>query len=303
MILLFGKLIISFIIFRLVKLIYEFVRAYILPLYIGAVNLKEYGKYAVITGSNKGIGRSYAIEMASHGMDLILVARAKDELEALKKDIVEKYKVEVLIFLKDFSNDNGYEELKTFLSDKDIGLLINNAGIVYDYAEYLHLIPDKNQDMIMTVNLTSHLKMINYILPGMIKRNRGAIIEISSLIGMRPFPLFSIYGTSKIGTSYYLDCLKYENKDSNIFFQNIRPGLVATSMSKQKASINCPSPESFAWWATRTIGRLNDTSGHPIHEINRLIIKILPDYLFYPVILKYTLKLRTKVLNKLKKST
>uniref|UniRef100_A0AC34R990 Uncharacterized protein n=1 Tax=Panagrolaimus sp. JU765 TaxID=591449 RepID=A0AC34R990_9BILA len=105
-------------------------------------NILSGTNWAIITGSTDGIGKVYALELAKQGFDIILISRTKSRLEATKNEIIENYpkiKVEMIVF--DFCQDDVkvynsqlFDKLKKF----DIGILVNNVGMAYDYPDILH---------------------------------------------------------------------------------------------------------------------------------------------------------------------
>merc|ERR1739838_746783 len=100
-------------------------------------NLKEeYGQWAVVTGSTDGIGKSYAKELAKSGMNILLISRTKEKLERVAKEIGDEFSVETEIVQADFSNGLPiYENIAKHLQNKEIGILVNNVGIMLGYPQ------------------------------------------------------------------------------------------------------------------------------------------------------------------------
>lgn len=100
-------------------------------------NLKEYGSWAIITGSTDGIGKAMAFELASKGLNLLLVGRNPLKLEATSKEIRDRLDVEVKFVVIDMQKVEGVEIVKKVeeaIDGLDIGLLVNGAGLAYPYA-------------------------------------------------------------------------------------------------------------------------------------------------------------------------
>lgn len=152
-----------------------------------------------VTGSTDGIGKAYAEELAKHGVNIILISRNKEKLEAVSRSISETYKVETDFIVADFSKGREpYPAIKDALKEREIGILVNNVGIFYPYPDYFTtLSEDMLWDMI-NVNVASANMMTYIVLPGMVERRRGAIVNVSSAACCQPTPMMTAYGASKV---------------------------------------------------------------------------------------------------------
>jgi 17beta-estradiol 17-dehydrogenase / very-long-chain 3-oxoacyl-CoA reductase len=118
-------------------------------------------------------------EFAKKGLNVCLIARSKEKLEACAKEISSEYpKIEVKVLDVDYSNFNEAERSRTaeFLKDLDIGVLVNNVGISYQYTKYFYELDDDRVDQLITVNVNSTTWMTRIVLPGMLAKKRGAIV-------------------------------------------------------------------------------------------------------------------------------
>ncbi|MEJ1278472.1 hydroxysteroid (17-beta) dehydrogenase 12 [Cricetulus griseus] len=115
------------------------------------------GEWAVVTGGTDGIGKSYAEELAKRGMKIVLISRSQDKLDQVSSEIKEKFKVETRTIAVDFTLDDIYDKIKTGLAGLEIGVLVNNVGMSYEYPEYFLEVPDLD-------NVT------RLVLPGMVER-------------------------------------------------------------------------------------------------------------------------------------
>lgn len=186
----------------------------------------------LITGASRGIGRAVAIEFAKNKHNIIICA--KSGLEGLKKtrQLVENEGVSCYIGLCDVTNE---ESVKDFISDsaKTIGqtdVLINNAGI-----SYIGLLQDMSLDdwnKILNTNLTSAFLMSKYVIPEMLKKQSGHIINISSVWGNIGASMEVAYSASKGGINSFTKALAKELAPSNISVNAISPGFIDTDMNK-----------------------------------------------------------------------
>ncbi|MBZ3876230.1 Very-long-chain 3-oxoacyl-CoA reductase [Sciurus carolinensis] len=164
------------------------------------------GEWAVVTGSTDGIGKSYAEEVANRGMKVVLISRSQDKLNQVSSEIKEKFKVETRTIAVDFTSEDIYDKIKTGLAGLEIGILVNNVGMSYEYPEYFLEIPDLDN-------------MTRLVLPGMVERSKGAILNISSASGMFPVPLLTIYSATKAFVDFFSQCLHEEYRSKGIFVQ------------------------------------------------------------------------------------
>ncbi|KFM71039.1 Hydroxysteroid dehydrogenase-like protein 1, partial [Stegodyphus mimosarum] len=108
------------------------------------VNLTRYGRWAVVTGGTDGIGKAYARELARQGLDIIIISRNRDKLERTARDIEKDFNVQTFIIQADFSRGREiYNHISEQLADKEIGILINNVGVMYEYPECFMNVPEQ----------------------------------------------------------------------------------------------------------------------------------------------------------------
>ncbi len=167
-------------------------------------NLKDYGSWAIITGSTDGIGRALASELASKGLCLVLVGRDPTKLNATCQQIREEDGGNILVktIVIDFSKLRGDEIAKKVeegIEGLDVGILINNAGLVNPSAMFLHDVNLEMVESIVGVNIVGTTWVTKAVLPGMLKRKKGAIVNIGSgsSMAVSSWPLFTIYVATK----------------------------------------------------------------------------------------------------------
>lgn len=165
-------------------------------------NLKSYGSWAMITGATDGIGKAFANQLAAKGLNLILVGRNSNKLEAVSKEIQLTFpKTQIMSVVFDFSGDvsGGVKAVEKAIKGLDVGILINNVGVTYPAARYFHEVEEKVWMNIVKVNLEGTTRVTRAVLPGMLQRKRGAIVNIGSgaAIVVPSHPLYTIYAATK----------------------------------------------------------------------------------------------------------
>ncbi|NWH34134.1 HSDL1 protein, partial [Chloropsis hardwickii] len=266
---------------------YSVLRLHVIPKLSGDINLvKKYGKWAVVTGSTDGIGKAYAEELAKHGVNIILVSRNKEKLEAVSRSISETCGVETDFIVADFSKGRElYPAIKEALKDREIGILVNNVGIFYAHTDYFtNLSEDMLWDLIH-VNIASATMMTHIVLPGMVKKKKGAIVNVSSALCCQPAPMSTVYGASKSYLDYFSRALHYEYASKGIFVQSLVPSITTTKMlgfssTMSKRSLLFPTAEEYASHAVSTLGLSIRTTGHWKHAIQLSLGECLPEWMW-----------------------
>lgn len=188
------------------------------------------GKVALITGAGKGIGRSTAIELAKEGVNVGLIARTESDLKAVASEL-EAFDVQVAYATADVSSmeevNAAVEHLHTKLGATDI--LINNAGIG-KFGSFLELDPAEWKQII-DVNLMGVYYVTRAVLPQLIEKNGGDIINISSTAGQKGAPVTSAYSASKFGVLGLTESLALEVRKHNIRVTALTPSTVATELA------------------------------------------------------------------------
>ena len=189
-------------------------------------------KNALITGAGKGIGRAIAIALAKEGVNVILMARTQSDLDEVATEVnaLGVKSLTVIADVADINSVNGAVE-KALVEFKTIDILINNAGIAA-FGKFLELEPSAWENII-NVNLMGTYYVTRAVLPNMIERQIGDIINISSTAGLAGNALTSAYSASKFAVLGLTDSLMQEVRKHNIRVTALTPSTVATNMAKE----------------------------------------------------------------------
>ncbi|GAB2535528.1 3-ketoacyl-ACP reductase [Rufibacter soli] len=208
------------------------------------------GKTALVTGAGKGIGKAVALALAHEGVNVGLLARTKSDLEKVAKEI-EALGVETSIVTADVTNIQSVNEAVEHVQQElgFIDILINNAGTA-TFGKFLELEPEQWENIIK-VNLMGPYYVTRAVLPAMIAKNTGDIVNISSTAGQRGAAVTSAYSASKFGLIGLTESLMQEVRKNNIRVTSLTPSTVATELAVElKLTDGNPQkvmqPEDFA---------------------------------------------------------
>jgi len=189
-------------------------------------------KIALITGASSGIGEACAFKFASNGYNIIITARRNDKLEKLAQTLTDKYNCKVLSLTFDVRNfpetQNALENLPSEWSDIDV--LVNNAGL----AAGLGPIQDGSLDdwnAMIDTNLKGLLHVSKCVIPGMIKREKGHIINIGSIAGKETYLNGNVYCATKAAVDSITKAMRIDLLKHGIKVTQIAPGAVETEFS------------------------------------------------------------------------
>lgn len=199
------------------------------------------------------------------------MSRTLSKLETVAKEIQEAFNVETAIIDVDFtSGPEIYEKIKDRIKGKEIGILVNNVGVSYSAPDFFLSIPDREKMIqdIIKCNITSMPMMCSIVLPQMVERKLGLIINIASLSAIVPACNLTVYSASKAFADKFSDDLHAEYEKVGIIVQSVLPGFVATNMTKmKKGSWMAPLPQQFVESALKTVGFARHTVGYLPHNV------------------------------------
>jgi short-subunit dehydrogenase len=187
---------------------------------------------ALITGASSGIGKELATIHAEQGGNLILVARTKDKLNEVKAELEKKHKVRVHTIAKDLSADGAAKEL--FKEVQSLGIqvdyLMNNAG--FGLVGKFHELPWSRQMQMINLNMVALTELTYLLLPSMVARNSGKILNTASTAGLIPGPLQAVYFASKAYVLSFSNAIAEELYDKDITVTALMPGATETGFAK-----------------------------------------------------------------------
>jgi len=190
------------------------------------------GKTILITGASSGIGEAMARQFAREGARLLLCARRLDRLHALAEELRVAHDADIHPFALDVRDRQAVESLPVSLPEnfREIDVLVNNAGLSRGLEPLHRGDPDDWEEMIET-NIAGLLRVTRQILPGMVSRNRGDVVNIGSISGHEVYPNGAVYCATKHAVDAITRGLRMDLVATPIRVSQISPGMVDTEFS------------------------------------------------------------------------
>lgn len=180
---------------------------------------------ALVTGASGGIGKELSLILARNGYDLVIVARRQKELEELRNMITSQYTRDVEIIACDLTDISAVE-----LMPIDVDILINNAGFG-DLGPFVDCDPDKQIRMI-DLNVRTLTAITRKILPEMVSKGKGRILNVASVAAFEPGPLMSVYYATKAYVLSFSEALHEELRGTGVTVTALCPGPTNTGFAK-----------------------------------------------------------------------
>ncbi|XP_062924943.1 17-beta-hydroxysteroid dehydrogenase type 3 isoform X2 [Mobula hypostoma] len=242
------------------------------------------GEWAVITGATDGIGKAYAHELAKRGLNILLISRSTEKLQKVAGEIEQATGRNVKIIQANFINTDIYQHIEKNLRGLDIGILINNVGIMQEpfLCKFLDMNDlDKTINDMISVNMVSVVKMTQLVLPKMRERRKGLILNISSGVANYPSPLFCLYSSTKIFVERFSRGCQAEYGSKDVIIQCVMPYGVASQMSKVDPGLTIQSAEQFARESLNCALLGDRSSGCLMHELQAICFRAIPQWITF----------------------
>ena len=182
---------------------------------------------ALVTGASSGIGEMFARVLAEQGYDLILVARRADRLQTLADELRTKSGIQAEVWPADLSADDGIASVAERIASRgDITLLVNNAG--FGAGGAYHLIDVQPQMDMIHVHVVATARLTRAVLPQMVERNSGAVINVSSVAAFAVLARRTMYNSTKAWINAFSRGIAEELRGTNVRIQAFCPGFTVT---------------------------------------------------------------------------
>lgn len=240
---------------------------------------------ALITGASSGIGRELARQLAKDGSDLVLVARDQSRLEDLAEELAAEHDVECEVLSADLLDRDQLDIVADRIKhqERPIDLLVNNAGL--GYSGLFHELDLEGQTATVDLNITALHRLSHAAAQTMTPRERGGILNISSIAGYIVSPRSATYAASKAFVSSFSEALHEELAPSGVVVTAICPGLTHTEFH-ERANVDASGYPKAAWQtaeqvATEALDALNSGKAKAIAgTINKAVVggaSVLPN--------------------------
>lgn len=223
--------------------------------------------WAVVTGATDGIGREFALQLARKGFNIVLVSRSPEKLGSVAAEIEAatpgvRTKTQAIDFA--LGDERQYEGLEHTVKGLNVGVLVNNVGKSHNMPVTFTETSEEEMEDIIEINVVSVLRVSKMIIPGMVDRKRGLVLNLGSFAGQVTTPMLATYAGSKAFLSGWSQALGEEVKRSNVDVSLLNTYFVVSNLSKiRKSSAMIPTPKQYVTQVLKTLGRNGGAVGRP----------------------------------------
>jgi short-subunit dehydrogenase len=202
--------------------------------------VRRLGKgWALVTGASSGIGFAFAMELARSGHPVLAVARRRERLERLASEAAA-FGGRIEPLTADLLDPTGVQSVADRAAELDVELLVNNAGFA-SYGAFAELPLERELDLIR-LNITAVVDLTHRLLPALMRRGRGGVINVASEMALQPMPYFASYAASKAFVLSFSEALAEELRGSGVRITAIAPGFVRTEFADIAGSRRAQGP-------------------------------------------------------------
>jgi uncharacterized protein len=195
---------------------------------MGPIREGSAADWAIVTGASSGLGREFALVLAERGRPVLAVARREDRLRFLADEVRERGgQLEPLV--ADLSTREGVDAVLRRAGGLDVDLLVNNAGLA-TYGAFVTLSVERELELVRT-NVQAVVALTHGLLPAMLERARGGVINVASQMAFQPMPYFASYAASKAFVLSFSEGLAEELRDTGVRVTVVAPGFVETEFT------------------------------------------------------------------------
>lgn len=192
------------------------------------IDIKKFGPWAIVTGASSGIGKEFARQLASAGLNLVLVARRGALLEELSQNLSREFKIQCKIIALDLTKDGFISDIDTAVKGLDIGLLVSMQGEGKAGA-FLKISHEELRE-VLSINLISHLELVHYFAPKLVNRGRGGIVMVGAMGASLGVPYIANIAATKAYVESLGEALHIELKEHNVNVFTLLPGPTNTDL-------------------------------------------------------------------------
>lgn len=249
-------------------------------------------KTACITGATSGIGAAFAKRFAKQGYDLIITGRRKEKIESLSNTLSKENEINVEVIIAELSDDKELDLLAEKIKKiENLEILVNNAGFakqnVFNEEDF------STYEIMLKVHNLALIKLCHAVLPSMVSKGKGLIINVSSLSAFTPFPTNAIYSASKAFVKLFTESIHLELQGMGVKVQALCPGMTRTDFHekmgfnrntfyKDKGMMKAMTPEEVVDLSLRYLEKdkvLCVPGGN--NKVSRFLLKVLPQAVIY----------------------
>lgn len=249
-------------------------------------------KAACITGATSGIGAAFAKRFAEQGYDLIITGRRKEKIESLSNALSKENEINVEVIIAELSDDKELDSLaEKIKKTKNLEILVNNAG--FAKQNVFHEEDFSTYEVMLKVHNLALIKLCHAVLPTMVSKGKGIIINVSSLSAFTPFPGNAVYSASKAFVKLFTESIHLELQGTGVRVQALCPGMTRTdfhekmgfdknTVYKDKGMMKAMTPEEVVDISLQYLEKdkvLCVPGGN--NKVSSFLLKVLPQAVIY----------------------